>query len=64
MHQQTPRRERRKVQRLTLRDISCSPDDRFIRRYVEDGWPEDQAILDAYEPRLVIAVRIERTERH
>jgi hypothetical protein len=57
-NQKSEPRERKKIQRLILRDISCSPDDRFIRRFVEESLPEDAAILSAYEPRLLLNVRV------
>jgi hypothetical protein len=47
------------LQRLTMRDLSASPDDRFVERCAE-RWvsDEDQAIREAWSPTLCVRVRV------
>jgi hypothetical protein len=60
----TQPRERKKVQRLVMRDLSCIPDDRFVESYAFGQFPlENAAILDAWTPRLVLPVRVETAAR-
>lgn len=59
--QATTPRERKKIQRLVMRDESAHPDNRFVERYADSTFVEDVAILDAWTPRLVLPVRVETT---
>lgn len=59
----TQPRERKKVQRLVMRDESAHPDHRFVERFADSDLMEDAAILDAWTPRLVIPVRVETAAR-
>lgn len=61
--QATAPRERRKIQRLVMRDESAHPDHRFVERFADSSFLEDAAILDAWTPRLVLAVRVETAAR-
>ena len=61
--QHTQRRERKKVQRLVMRDESAHPDHRFVERFADSTFAEDAAILDAWTPRLVLPVRVETAAR-
>jgi hypothetical protein len=56
-----PKRERKKLQRLVMRDESAHPDHRFVERYADSEFVEDAAILDAWTPRIVLKIRVIET---